>query len=988
MGILRLAVVLTAAALPLRAQSTLTGTVVGDGQRAIEGATVSARRQDGTVQREAITDPAGRFRLTALPAGTYAVTTRRVGFRSAELPVVRLMEGQTLHLAVVLSQAPARLSRISVIASPTSVDAGAPELPMQLDRDVTARLPTARTASSVVALLPGAREDRLWGAAAGAANNYQLDGMPVNHPGLGGDYLAVSVDWIESLRVDGLGAGAQHGDFQGGVVNVVTRTGGNTRTMALRTNWESPRLTASNFNLGEQGVEQAGRREVAGEAAGPIRRDRLFYFLAGQYVDRDLRSPDLSTGAPADFQDFSEQQRDARVLGKLTWLPAAGQRVDVLGSVFDYRADHAGINGVDARTALPRLYRPTRVMAASWSATPGSRDHVALRIAGVTAREERNGVAGGSVPAVHVMATGLQPRLQNAEFTELQAPGNVSVTGEWRALRRVWVDHELVAGIATSRGRWRDERVRNGGLTWRPYPTSGVITPFEPADVTTWRSVASVWGGEIHLDARVASDAVFLQDRFSVGTRLTLSPGVRYGRWRGRLLPFCGTPAVLPGCRDFEAVRAAAWDPRMGLAWDVTGRGTIAAKAHWGRYHQGMHSLFFDRARGANVYSNERLYYLSPALTSSAQTFTPEERDASSSGFPADFSESVLSTSGRVEGYRQPYVDQTMLAVERSFGNRWKAEVIYAHRRNGDIVGLRDRNVASNYMVVRDVHVEHRLVRGRVLDPAGNRLVLPEVYVPSYVLRDHLLSLWGQRQFPATLFGLDTAVILGATWNPDVVLTTIPEARRFYDQLSVMLRTVQRRWRAEASVTAARLRGNVPGMTGYGATGTRFSAGPYVNPNEGINAYGWLPNAAGVEAKGWIVADLPWSLAGGLTWNHSLGERFAPTFTMTGEYAFFDAQGEVLPTGLFAPGFGQTMLIEPRGARHYASRAIFDAHLEWRAPRGAVMTFDLFNVLGEDALVSVNTAIGFQSSTEPSTLFGAPRLRVGPRTLRVGLRLN
>ena len=38
------------------------------------------------------------------------------------------------------------------------------------------------------------------------------------------------------------------------------------------------------LNADEQGIEQAGRREFSGEALGPIAHDRLFYFVAGQYV--------------------------------------------------------------------------------------------------------------------------------------------------------------------------------------------------------------------------------------------------------------------------------------------------------------------------------------------------------------------------------------------------------------------------------------------------------------------------------------------------------------------------------------------------------------------------------------------------------------------------------------------------------------------------------------------------------------------------------
>ena len=61
--------------------------------------------------------------------------------------------------------------------------------------------------------------------------------------------------------------------------------------------------------------------------------------------------------------------------------------------------------------------------------------------------------------------------------------------------------------------------------------------------------------------------------------------------------------------------------------------------------------------------------------------------------------------------------------------------------------------------------------------------------------------------------------------------------------------------------------------------------------------------------------------------------------------------------------------------------------MEWRAGR-FVVSSDLFNALGSNALLSVNTNIGDQSPSDPTSVFGAPRLRVSPRTLRLGLRVD
>jgi hypothetical protein len=348
----------------------------------------------------------------------------------------------------------------------------------------------------------------------------------------------------------------------------------------------------------------------------------------------------------------------------------------------------------------------------------------------------------------------------------------------------------------------------------------------------------------------------------------------------------------------------------------------------------------------------------------------------------------MLDASGRVDGYKQPYVDQSVLAIEKSFGPAWKAEVLYTYRKNGDIVGLADRNLATNYTPLRNVRVDNRYVRGIITDAFGNPLVLPEVFVANTALKDYLAELNGRRQFPATLFGYDTAYIKALTWNPDVVLSAVPAARRAYHQVTVMLRTIQPKWRAEASLTGARLKGNVPGVAGFGTTATRFSAGPFANPNEGINGDGYLPDALQMEGKVWLTARLWRTWQGGLLYTHTLGERFAPSFTIEGRYAYSDSALRPIPDKMFRHSFGQSVLVEPRGSRHYGSRAVVDAHLEWRSPRRAVVTFDLFNVFARNAIVEAKTALEDQAASDPTSRFGAARLRVAPRTLRVGLRID
>ncbi|HEU4994553.1 MAG TPA: carboxypeptidase regulatory-like domain-containing protein [Gemmatimonadaceae bacterium] len=986
---MRLPAVLVLLPATLAAQGAITGTVREAG-KPVEAASIHAERTDKSVAREAVTDSLGRFRIGPLASGLYSVTVRRVGYRSAEVPAVRVADGQSVDLDVVLTQAARQLSTIHVVTSPVDIDASTTELSIRLDRATTELLPSGREASSLVALVPGARKDQLWGGAPGVTNDYQLDGISMNHPGLGGDFLSLSADWIESVDIRGLGAGAEHGNFQGGIVNAITKTGTNERRFAMRTTYEAAGLAGTNLNANELGREQAGRRELSGEALGPVARDRLFYFVAGQYVSRDIRSPDLVSEESRDFQAVRESHLDARGLAKLTWLPALGHRVDALAGFSSGNVDHAGINGIDDASATLRVRQPTTFFELSLTNSTSPRSVFDVRLAGFSSQTSNLGYEGSSVPGVQALRLGTMPTAQNAAFDERVKPSSVSGSVEWRARHNVLrTDHQLVLGTEVSRGRWRDVRTRNGGMTWRPY-TFGV-TGIDLTDATTWATTGSDWGGEIKLDSDVASEALFAQDYIGLGSRVTLTPGIRYGHWTGYLRPFCepaGAGSVNQFCSRFDAAHAEGFDPRIGVAWDVTGRNTFVAKAHWGRYHQGMFSLFFDRALGANVYSNSRFYYQAPPLTDSRTTYTTAQRDTAGSGFSTFFDENILDESGRVERYRQPYVDQAVLGLEKSFGSSWKVEAAYTQRRNGDIVGLVDRNAWRNYTPIYDTHVDHRLASGLVLDANNQPLVLPVMYVGNNDLYAVLHSCGDTRTAPCPnpIAGHSSAEEL--PWDPDLVLTTVPDARRTYHQFTLLVRSEHARWRGEGSLSTSRLRGNVAGVTGYGTTGTRFNAGPFVRRNEALNFYGTLPDAQMLEAKVWTTARVTRVLQGGILYTHILGERFTPSFEINNRYRFTDRRGTELPSDLFRQVQGQSVLVERRGSRHYASRDVVDLRLEWLALPRVGVSMDLFNVLGSDALTLINTNIGDQTPEDPTSVYGAARLRVTPRTLRIGFRVE
>lgn len=975
------------AAQPRSATGGIAGIVVNEAGSPVPDVTVRVTHTDGTSPREAASSSTGAFNIGSLTPGLYKVTARRIGYREAQLPLLRVVTGQTAEIRVMLAASPTQLSTVTVRVTPTSIDATTTELAKRIDVNDVKLLPTGRDAASLVDLIPGARKGFVWGGAGDAANNYQIDGVAVNHPGIGGDFLGPSIDWIEALEVRGLGAGAESGEFQGGIINAITKTGSNDWQGGLRVNYIAPSLTASNISPTEEGTEQALRREVSGEMRGPLARDRLFYFITGQLVDRDLHVSNLRTLDPTDIREAKQEFEDVRGLGKLTFLPGLRDRIDALVGYAKTTVEHAGLNGIDDPAATRQISAPTTFYSLDWIRTKPS-SVLDARLAGFDSRETRLGYAGDKVPGIQIFTVGREPIYQNAPFNERVKPRSISGKVTWTVRRPLLSgENRLVIGGEYTRASWRNERTRNGGLTWLPYPdpVTGLIDPARPV---TWADVASEWGGEIRLQSEVKDVALFVQDYLTPVSGLTLTPGLRYGRWAGWLTP------LDPSKDRFLAALHQSLDPRMGIVWDVTGRNDLVMKAHWGRYHQGMSAVFFDRAQGADVYTNQRFYFQGPSFTDPQRVYTPAERDAMLDtffGFSPTFVESILNEAGRVNDYRQPFVDQAVVGIEKTFGPKWKAELVYTNRVNKAIAGLVDRNLSTNYSILKDVTVRQRVTFTPVADQNGDLLTLPVVYVAN----DDLVAALIQRSFAMgaakPVPGFSFADIPKLAYNPDVVLTTVKNARRRFDQISFTLRTEHDTWNALGSVTATRLKGNVPGLTGFGSTGSSFSAGAAVRPNEGLNYDGLLPNVPAFESKVWFSGRLPYGFQGGAFTTFSLGEYFTPTFQLSPRFRFFANDGTLLEDALFHRAFGQTILLEQRGNRKYEGRANVDLRLEKsfesRSMEWAI-TADLFNALGSDAIVQRNLTINDQISTDPSSTFGAPRLRVTPRALQLGMRLG
>lgn len=985
------------------AQTSQTGAIQArvtarDG-RALGEVTVKLQQADGSYARSARSDARGDARFSFVQPGLYSLEARLIGYRPLTVKDVVVRATETSRLALVLESAPTELNPISVNASRVTINRSTTEFTSSLGAREREMLPTARNTNDLIAFTPGSRPGQIFGGSTNQANLYQLDGVTVNAPGTGGSFLLPNVDWLEDFKVIALGAGAEYGNFQGGLINMVTKSGNNTLQGAVRAFAESRAFNASNVNAFENGSEQSGRQELNAEVRGPLIRDKLYYYLSGQESFASQRFVDFrkATTRNIAWLPNSTDRHEQKYYAKLTFQATPKDIFNASLGLDNLMREHIGLNGYDAVDATVKGRSPAVFYQANWQRNLGEKSFLEVKFSGYQGSDDQLPYNGSGQPSIRLLDVSGTPQYVNSIWTRKNSPDTKSLAINFdRYVNTGGVQHQLRIGGEYGVGDWRERRTRNGNLSWYTQPK--ISTVFNPLDVLTWGPIPSVGGGiyatadtggSIDLNARSTNSAVYLQDYMRVSDRVTLNAGIRAGMWSGDITP--GHGGGSRGTATFRAIDATGLDPRVGATIDLTGKGTLVAKAHWGRYHQNLFALFFDRAPGANAFTQVGFCDWNPNNAS-----RPDPTHAYTSGELATFAtcrtgNSIFNEAKGFENYKQPYMDQMTLGLEKSLNSHLKAEVLYITRVNKSVLALVDKNASKNWAVLRDVYVYDGF--GKVLDANGQPLKLPALYVRADDLRRRLVF---GTQFSNQIPGYTQAdtLKLPSTYVQDLVITPVDEAQRKFNQVQLGLTGEYTKWSFTATVAKTNLEGNVFSVNGYFDPDGQEN-GPFVEPNRAINYYGPLDNFSPWDLKARATALLPWRLEGGAFFTMRTGDRWTPTYTLAREpnYHVFSASGEelVLNRELFSGVSGQQVFIESRGSRQLPTQVSLDLRLQRTFPiakREMLIGLEVFNLFNGQSASEVKTSVNNQNVSEKSSLAGAVRLRQQPLTLRLNTQLR
>jgi hypothetical protein len=606
---------------------SIRGTVVDPSGGAVPGAPVELT--GGTAPRAltATTDGAGVFRFAQAPAATgYTLTVAVPGFRTAKATGVNVELGKATTVEVRLEIGQVS-QNVVVSGGAVMVDTESSSSAVTVDRSFFDRLPKGRSFYDLISIAPGARDEAKESGfqidgASGSENVFFLDGQDVTgiKQGTLSAQNRIPTEMIQQVEIKNGLMEAQYGGAMGGVVNAIVRSGSNDFHGQAGFYFNNDGMQArprSSLILDPLNDNRAMHVPNPGDSyrtwspilrlGGPMIANQLFFFSSyapsRTETDRDVTFTSGARGSyhRRDAQQFLANKVDfqpaakVRLNGSWMWSP---NRVTGLLPSYAGTDDPANPWGhLGNRTSNSFLRGQIDYIATSklilsfrggYSFSNNNTNYGVPLTAAIYYSNSTVGVAGIATPLQHASGYLSQANAVTKldTYVKKSYAGDVAYVSNWHGqhdIKAGWQRNDLSNDVVSPgyangyyRFYWTTPTSPNGGT----YTCAASCTGKMTGSYGYYRyRIAGTIGA-----ASSNNQGLFLQDNWRVGKRLTVNLGLRTEH------------EFVPGFSADGAVPSPAitfgWQqklsPRVGAAWDVTGKGRQKIYASWGIFYDVM----------------------------------------------------------------------------------------------------------------------------------------------------------------------------------------------------------------------------------------------------------------------------------------------------------------------------------------------------------------------------------------------------------------
>ncbi len=594
-AVLALSAMLVLALSPLNtdalAQGRRTGTVRGnvtDAQGLVmPGVAVNLSSPAMQGRRSTFTDLNGNYEALGLPPGEYDVVFELDGFADVNnMATVPLGATIEVNGSMTPGGVTETVQVVAVVPSPIATT----ETSSNTTADEINALPVGRTLFSIAEMQPGltnntpnAGQVTINGAFA-YDNIFLIDGVDINDNLFAQANNLFIEDAIEETQVLTSGISAEYGRFSGGVINAITKSGGNTFSGSFRANFYKPDWTKRTPFEVENDNERTGdlkdNTTYETTVGGPIVLDRLWFFYANR-IQRESSDDTFNETGIA----FTRSDKNDRNQIKLTGTIVPGHTLE--GS---YMRNQTGRTrpsfgfSVDPQT-ITDTTRPNNLIVATYR---GALNNNLFAEVQYSRRKFSFGNRGGTSANIFDSPfIALNPfRHYNAPFFDATDPedrNNRQYTGNvtYYASTSNAGSHSIKAGFErfTTTLVGGNSQSSTGYVFWNTsyaedaagnvmFDANGRLIPvFTPLSslILDWRPLR---GATININ----TNSVYVNDDWTVNNHLSANVGIR-----AEFVDSEATGNIVP-------VEANAVVPRLGVAYDPIGDGQYTIQATYSHY--------------------------------------------------------------------------------------------------------------------------------------------------------------------------------------------------------------------------------------------------------------------------------------------------------------------------------------------------------------------------------------------------------------------
>ncbi|HVT18210.1 MAG TPA: TonB-dependent receptor [Thermoanaerobaculia bacterium] len=685
------------AALPAWPQGIPTGTLSGHvrstDKQALAGVTISVTSISLQGTRVTVSNGNGDYLLALLPPGSYKVSFALEGAATVER-TVEVAASQTANIDVELALNSVQETIVVTGASDTEIISPTTEASTTYTQKFVEQLPLNRALRETVLMTPGTNPNGPNNAitisgAQSFENLYLVNGVEIQDNIRGTPFNLYIEDAIQETTTSTSGVSAEYGRFQGGVVNIITKSGGNDVHGSFRTSF-SNNSWSSATPLRET-LDKTPNERYEATLGGFLLKDRIWYFGSG----RNLTTDTTATTAVTNIS-FPQNNKETRLEGKLTLSPTSGQRLVGAYTKIDRTENSYYFTPVPVLDLASTYSRqlPQELFAGQYSGVFASNFYAE----GQYSKRKFSFVHSGGQFTDLVRGTPIADgttgfRYNSPTFCgvckpELRNNDEFQAKGSWFASAPSFGSHDVTFGYVTYNDVRQSDNHQSG--TDFLLQSSGTqIVGTTPYAVFRNDGVSAriVWFPIAITSKGTAfrTNSLYANDRWRLSSRFSFNLGVRYDKNDGK------------NSQGLKVAKDSKVSPRLGAAYDLKGDGDWVINATYGTYVAGLANGQGDNTSAAGNPSVYQFGYKGPPINTPGQPLTTNA-DAIQQIFNwfnangGTNNASLLLANPTIPGgtlvirgsLKSPSTDEYTLGFTKRVGNRGFARLDYIHRTGTD----------------------------------------------------------------------------------------------------------------------------------------------------------------------------------------------------------------------------------------------------------------------------------------------------------------